>query len=531
MKKMTTNHYFRNAMVIAALLLLTHGAFAQVITTIAGTGTGGFSGDGGPATAANIDGATVVTFDAAGNLYFPDYSNSRIRKIDASGIITTVVGNGTYGYSGDGGPASAACLSYPSFVTIVNREMFIADYYNHVIRKVDTSGIITTIAGNGSGGFSGDGGQATAASLYYPTSVGFDNNSNMFIVDEANDRVRKVTPLGVITTFAGGGSMSGGGIPAINCAMNRPGGIAVDTSGRVYVADVDNARICRIDLSGILIEYAGTATAGYGGDGGPATAAQFNHPLRLSIERNGTLYVGDQRNNRARKIDPTGIVTTIAGTGTAGFSGDGGPATAADFDGPQGVCTDAGGNLYIVDASNRRIRKVVACTNVDATISGGTSVCVHYSITLTAATAGGTWSSSNTAIASVSPTGVLTGVSLGSVTIQYIVTNSCSSDTATYHVTVLNEQGCPTIVTTVAATTSSIAVYPSPNNGIFSLNITSPVTEKFAVTITNVLGQTAGTLDVQSNEKKDIQLSLPAGVYLLSATIHGERVTTRFVVE
>ncbi len=358
MKYIMLPFVYRFAAILALGLSFATTNEAQVITTIAGTGSSGFSGDGGPATAAQISGPTVVAFDASGNLYFPDYGNSRIRKISTAGVITTVVGNGTPGYSGDGGPATAAQLNYASFVTFHGGEMYIADYFNHVIRKVSTSGIITTVAGNGSGGLSGDGGPATSASFYYPASVAFDRFNNMFVVDEANDRVRKVVPAGTISTFAGGGSSSASGVPATTCALARPGGITVDSSGNIYFTDVNNARICKVNTSGTLTVYAGTGSAGYSGDGGAATAATLNHPLRLVMDAAGTLYFGDQANNRARKVTASGVISTIAGTGSAGFSGDGGLATAAQVYGPQDAHPDGLGNIYITDADNNRIRKI-----------------------------------------------------------------------------------------------------------------------------------------------------------------------------
>ncbi len=480
MKNILRSFGYRCAFVVALLLSTRSESSAQIITTIAGTGTGGFSGDGGQATAANIDGPTVIAFDTSGNLYFPDYSNSRIRKINAAGIITTVVGTGSPGFSGDGGPATAARLAYASFVTFRNGEMFIADYYNHRIRKVNTSGIISTIAGSGSGGFGGDGGPATSARLYYPTSIGFDRYNNMYIVDEANDRVRKVTTSGIISTLAGGGSSLASGIPATSSSLNRPGGITIDTSGNIYIADVDHARICKVDIYGILTKYAGTGTAGYGGDGAAATAADLNHPLRLAMDSAGALYVGDQQNNRARVISSTGIITTIAGNGTAGFSGDGGAATAAKLWGAQGVCKDKYGNIYIADADNKRIRKISTCILNVRSVNGSTVLCIGDSTGLSDTTLGGVWSSSAPGIAMVNSSGIVTGLSAGTVTISYTVTNSCGSGYAIHTITVTPAPNAGTITgidTICAGTGTTLAdsaaggTWLSSNNAIATVDL------------------------------------------------------------
>ncbi len=242
-------------------------------------------------------------------LISPDYANNRIRKISTLGIITTIAGNGSSGFSGDGGPATAARLYQPSYVIVHNGSLYIADYFNQRIRKVNPSGIISTIAGNGSGGFGGDGGAATAASLYYPTSIAFDRAGNMYIVDEANDRVRMVSTSGIIRTFAGGGSTTTFGGPATGFSLYRPGGITIDTSDNVYIADVTSNRIVQVNTSGTINLYAVNGSASFSGDGGPATAAGLNRPLRIFIDSAGTLYFGDQGNDRARKISALGIVT------------------------------------------------------------------------------------------------------------------------------------------------------------------------------------------------------------------------------
>ena len=277
------------------------------ITTFAGTGQGGFSGDGGPATLAKLGRPAAVFGDLAGNTYIADAHNHRIRKVDASGIITTVAGNGTAGYSGDGGLATQASLNLPYGISVDNLgNIYIADQLNHRIRKVDTSGIITTVAGNGTAGYSGDGGPATAAGL------------------------------------------------------NQPWDVYVDGSGEVYVADRLNHRIRKVDTSGIITTVAGNGTAGYSGDGVAATAASLKSPLGLLVDAQGILFIADDNNQRIRKVDLSGIITTVAGNDSRGYSGDGMLSTETSLNSPHDVYVDQVGNIFIADTDNDRIRKVAS---------------------------------------------------------------------------------------------------------------------------------------------------------------------------
>ena len=434
---------------------VTSTSTCTIITTVVGTGTAGFAGDGAAATTGEIDGPTVVNFDTLGNMYIADYLNNRIRKVSTSGIMTTVAGNGTAGYSGDGGPATAAELNEPSYVVVRYGSLYIADYYGHRIRKVSPTGIMSTVAGNGTGGYSGDGGAATAAELYYPTSVTFDAGNNMYIADEANNLIRKVTPSGIISTFAGGGSTLGDGGPATAASLNRPGGVACDASGNIFITDAVNQRIRKVATSGIITTYCGNGTAGYTGDGGAATAAEVNHPLRLMVDAGDNVYFGDVNNNRIRKITAAGIITTIAGNGTAGFSGDGGPATAAELSGAQGVAMDASGNIFLVDVGNARVRKIGPGTApYVATPTGVASLCARDTISLIDSTAGGTWTSSNTTIATVNALGVVGGVAGGTATISYSVTNACGTSVTTKSITVLPQP----VISALTAASSTICV-------------------------------------------------------------------------
>jgi len=286
------------------------------------------------------------------------------------GTITTVVGNGTAGYSGDQGAATSAQLFTPTGVAFDGGgNMFIADFGNNVIRRVDAgTGVITTIAGTGIAGYSGDGGPATSAQLNGPTHVVFDRTVNLYITDANNNRIRKVNAVtGVITTVAGNGlaGFSGDGGPATSAELNFPDGVALDSMENVYIGDARNNRIRKLDVTiGVITTVAGNGTAGFSGDGGLATNAELNFPSRPALDGLGNVYIADFQNNRLRRVDATtNIITTVAGNGLAGYSGDGGPATAAQLNGPISVTVDAAGNLYIGDIYNERIRVVNTTTN------------------------------------------------------------------------------------------------------------------------------------------------------------------------
>ena len=342
------------------------------ITTIAGTGELGFSGDGGPAVKAELYGPYGVAVDSAGNVYIADSSNRRIRKIDSTGTITTIAGTGEFGFSGDGGPAVEAELGSPYGVAVDSAgNVYIADSSNQRIRKVDSTGTITTIAGTGVFGFSGDGGPAVEAELRGPYGVAVDSAGNVYIADVSNERIRKVDSTGTITTIAGTGvfGFSGDGGPAVEAELRSPLGVAVDSAGNVYIADVSNQRIRKIDSTGTITTIAGTGEFGFSGDGGPAVEAELRSPYGVAVDSAGNLYIADVSNERIRKIDSTGTITTIAGTGEFGFSGDGGPAVEAELRGPYGVAVDSAGNVYIAYVSNERIRKVDS-TGTITTIAG-----------------------------------------------------------------------------------------------------------------------------------------------------------------
>jgi trimeric autotransporter adhesin len=331
---------------------------------VAGTGSYGYSGDGGQATSAVFSSPDDVTADASGNIYIADSSNNRIRMVTKSnGIINTVAGTGSSGYSGDGGQATSAALNYPRGITAdTSGNIYIADTYNNRIRMVTKStGIISTVAGSGSYGYSGDGGQATSSTLYNPRTVATDESGNIYIADSANYRIRMVTKsTGIISTVAGTGysGYSGDGGQATSAALNYPYGVAVDASGNIYIADTYNHRIRMVTKStGIISTVAGTGYSGYSGDGGQATSAALYYSCGVAVDASGNIYIADTDSYRIRMVTKsTGIISTVAGTGSYSYSGDGGQATSATLYNPRGVTIDASGTIYVADAGNNRIR-------------------------------------------------------------------------------------------------------------------------------------------------------------------------------
>jgi len=344
---------------LALTLGIARGVQAQTITTVAGTGVAGYTSDGVAATSAALNVPVSVLAAPDGTLYIGDQFNHRVRKVATSGIITTIAGTGVPGFSGDGGPATAATINTPTGLCMdAAGNLYISDQFNHRIRRVDKSGIISTYAGNGVGAYSGEGVPAVTGGLVNPIRCAVDAAGNLYISDQNVHRVRKVDASGILTTVAGTGvqGFNGDG-PGTSLQLNNPTSVAVDALGNVFFSDQFNQRIRRLDASGNVTTIAGNGTAGFSADGTAAASASLNYPGGMVIDQNGDLYFADDLNFRMRKISG-GILTTVAGNGVVGFSGDGGPALLASLNSEFGVTIDAGGNLYFTDSANNRVRKV-----------------------------------------------------------------------------------------------------------------------------------------------------------------------------
>jgi len=343
----------------------------DVISTVVGTSHCCYSGDGGPATNARVEIKEGMAFDIFGNLYLP--CDDRIRKVDTNGIITTVAGNGVSDFSGDGGQATNASLNGAASVAPdAYGNLYIVDGVNERIRKVDTNGIITTVAGNGTMGYSGDGMAATNAQLRLPSTVCLDGLGNFYFSDCLNNCIRKVATNGIISRVV------------ISASLNSPHGITFDAAGNLYIADAGNARVRKIDRKGVVTTVAGNGSGTYSGDGGPATNAGLSGLWGLAVDAGGNLYFSDLLASRIRKVDTNGIITTVAGSGSSVFSGDGGAATNAGIYQPIGVALDKAGNLFIDDVY--AVRKVgytgyltLTLNQVTASDAGSYTVVVTFS--------------------------------------------------------------------------------------------------------------------------------------------------------
>ena len=437
---------------IFTLFLWQVTAQAQIINTVAGGGTNN-PGDGGQAIDCELNSPTGVAVDAAGNFYICERDAHRVRKVTPDGTITTIAGTGVAGYSGDGGMATAAMLNKPYCILVdVSGSVLVGD--QSTVRKISSDGFINTIAGIGVLGFSGDGGPATMAEINGSSGLATDIAGNIYLADFENNRIRKINTGGIITTIAGTGSTlyNGDNIPATNANLYAPAGVAVDNANNIFITDYRHHRIRKVTPDGIITTIAGTGIAGYSGDGVVATLAQFDRPIGITVDDYGNVYIGATYNNRVRKISSAGIVTTIAGNGLTIFAGDGGPATVASVVTPTGVGIDASGNLLVCDFGNRRIRRI------------------------------------NNVVSVMSQSPMLQNM-------------------------------------------ESIHIFPNPSNGTFNIQVSTNVNERVTISITDIQGRTKSRGEIESNNPTTIELDAPTGVYVVRANTDMWTVSAKVLIQ
>jgi sugar lactone lactonase YvrE len=352
----------KKTLTLAVLCLTAKIFFSQNVYNFAGTGVGGYNGDGPISSGQQLNYPVGVAFDGSGNLLITDSYNKLVRKVTPAMVISTFAGGGG---GSDGGPANQASFVSPSGIAFdAAGNCYISDVNAHNVRKVDNSGIISTVAGQyGSFGYSGDGAAATLAKLALPQGIATDAAGNLYIADSDNQVIRKVNTSGIISTFAGTGGVSGNtgdGGSATAAKLYRPTGVAVDAAGNVFIADSYNNKIRKVNTSGVISTFAGTGSSGYSGDGAAATGAKLSIPYNITFDATGNLYFSDSYNDVVRKINLAGVISTVAGTGVGGYDGDSGPALNAKFNFPDGIAIDATGNLFIADNFNHRVREVCA---------------------------------------------------------------------------------------------------------------------------------------------------------------------------
>jgi trimeric autotransporter adhesin len=387
------------------------------LTLIAGSRLSGFSGDGGPATQATFRTITGIAVDTDGSVYLSDYGNHRVRRVNTDGTVETVAGNGSPGFSGDDNLATNAEIRHPMGLALDSSgNVFVADYSNHRIRKIGRDGIITTIAGYLAGGFSGDDDSALAAQLYFPSDIAFDKFGALYIADTGNNRIRKIETTGIIKTIAGTGTagFDADGKDATSTQFNGPSGIAIDASGNIFIADSFNHRIRKIATDNKVSTVAGKSTIGYSGDNGAATSAELYFPKDILVDSSGNLTLSDSYNQRIRRVSTSGTISTIAGNGLFSYGGDDGAAALSQLNQPAAAVYDSSGNLFIADTFNHRLRVVDTGGTIRTIAGNGTSSSsqLSYPGALAADRAGNVYlaDSGNNRIQQIAPGGAVTTV-------------------------------------------------------------------------------------------------------------------------
>jgi sugar lactone lactonase YvrE len=480
---------------------------------------------------------SAIVFDSAGNLYVAETGNHVVRKVDTNGNLTTIAGIGTQGFSGDTGPATSATLDSPQGLALdPANNLYIADTHNHRIRRLDlTTGLITTIAGSTSG-FSGDGAPALSAQLNLPTALAFDASGSLYFADTANHRIRRIdASTGLITTIAGTGTQgySGDGGAALSAAIDSPTGIAIDPSGNLYLADTHNHRIRKITSStGLISTIAGTGVPGFSGDSAPASAATLALPHGLTADAAGNLYLADTANHRIRRIDATtGLITTVVGDGTQTFSGDNGLPTAASLDSPTATSLSPASSLTLSDTGNQRIRQVETqpAGSTITTIAGLGST-TPTALTLTAPSSIAYGTGQLTANLATSPaTGSITFLATTTTTTKTLATAPLISNTATFSTTTL-----PAGAYSLTAIYSGDQTHPSTQSPPLAVTITpqqltattAPIfvlygqpIPSLSGTLTGVLRQDAASLTATFTTTATA--GSPAGTYPITPVLTG----------
>ncbi len=655
LKQTTLRTLVLRSLAFAAAIGLSYTAGAQVITTIAGDGTPGYTTDIPPipGLTGRVNNPSAVAVNAAGDVFIADFDNHRIRKIDRiTGNITTIAGTGTPAFWGDGSAATAAALNRPYGMDFdAAGNLYFSDFGNNVIRKITPAGIISTIAGlpGTLAAYTGDGGPATAAGLGNPMGLVIDAGGNVVIADQMNHAIRKISlSTGIISTIVGNGligiSTAGDGGIASAAKLNYPHDLAKDAAGNIYICDYGNNRIRKITAAtGIISTVAGLtwtvssgSVYGYSGDGGPATAARLNNPEGLAVDAVGNIYISDFSNHAIRKVNTSGVINTITGNGTAAFSGDGGPAIAAQLAYPMDVAVRTDGDIIIADKDNQRIRQiaigdgpyfikgdttdVVICpiefsvldsalavddidvgqtlswsplllpahgtlsatystlstgstvtpsgmtyapflgytgpdtfsvlvtdgTDYDTivlaadvlgpllagTITGADSVCPGQTVTEVSSVAGGTWSSSDVAKATISSEGVVTGVTPGTATITYTYTHFCGTYYAYKTVTVIATVPCVNSVANVATESGMIEIVPNPGYGHFDIRLgNGSSTEQGHLQVADMTGRVLYEQDVTQGRSYPLDLSIPPGIYNVIVSAPGYKSVKKLVVQ
>ncbi|MBS1799733.1 MAG: SMP-30/gluconolactonase/LRE family protein [Acidobacteria bacterium] len=469
------------------------------VALVMGFATGSFSAQAqnGPAnnlqaTAAPLAAPAQIAYDAAGNLYIADLNDNVIRKVDLAGIVTTVAGTGEQGFAGDGGPATGALLDSPAGVAVdAAGNIYIADTHNQRVRKV-SNGTISTVAGINGAGFSGDGGAATSAQLSNPSALAVDSSGNLYIADTGNHRIRKISGT-TIGTVAGNGEQgfSGDGGAATAAGIDSPNGVAVDAAGRIYIGDTHNQRVRVVNTAGVISTLAGGNSKTYGGDGGAATSALLARPRGLSVDAQGNIYVADSDNNRIRLIATTGNITTVAGNGSQGFAGDGGPAVNAILDTPRAPAAQAPGVFALSDTNNQLVR-VVGPDGSIHTVAGqnsgtGGGQGLSESLTLSGA--------STVAWGSGSLTATFSNASLiatGQIDLLDITSGSATAGSGVLknNLATISTAALSPGVHRLVANYTGDALNPAITSSVFVLTVTPPPITDFTLTATGAATQT-----------------------------------------